>query len=112
MLYFKPFRSKLNLEQATNIPNFKMRVAEKWSPVLRPALEATAAGLGLNSDALRQNSIFTTATQNRATTVIDGEIFTDGNNLVIVTVDFDPMGRTSHGRRDVVRPESIESYNL
>ena len=111
MLYFKLFRETLTEAQFNRFGDLKATVAANWSPLLRPALEAPAAILGLSADALRQGEELLKGPINRGRFAVDGEIFTDARSLVVLFVRWSDQ-QVRRGRPHVITGDVEYSLNV
>jgi hypothetical protein len=86
MLYLKMFRGSLSAAHLACFRSLKARLGEQFKPLLSPAVDATARVLDVPAEQLRKSSSERNARYEPDTVAVDGEIFTAGSNLLVVSI--------------------------
>jgi hypothetical protein len=104
MLFLRTFRKALDQTEVDRLKPLSSLFKGEWRPLLRPALEAPAAILGVDVDILRQRTTGTRSLER----IIDGEIFTDGRCIFVLSLRSD---RTHSSRyRQVQESETLSLH--
>ncbi len=109
MLYMRIFRAELSAGNEEHFKALKARLGDRLSPLLRPAVQATADLLGVSTDDLRGRSEPRQLFYEANTPAIDGELYTDGRNLFILALMSGSRTRLVQ-RRDQLIMEQVEEH--
>src|SRR5258705_5779438 len=96
MLYLRMFRADIPEGQVDSFDVLKARLAERYQPVLRPAIDAVGKILGVSPTTLRRSSGHRESLEFRR--ALDGEVYADGDNLVIASLNEDPRRARNRSR--------------
>lgn len=113
MLYLRMYRAELSSGQFARLDELRRILGETLRPLLLPTLQAPAEILGVSAESLRPSVTSGQDTLLRAaTTVVDGEVYTDGESLIAISV-YAPTSRLLRsGGRTVLRPTNEVVYRL
>jgi hypothetical protein len=105
MLYLKTYWAELSKLQLKKIPDLKDRLAQHMRPLLQPTLGKAGEVLGTAPEELRSSKTGRREFFEPRRIATEGEIFTDGRSLIVLSVYEDSSRRTASIQRAVASEE-------
>ncbi len=99
MLYVRTYRGEIRQSQLERLNMMKVRLAERYRPLLQPMLEAASKVLGVAPEVLRRSKTPRREFIETRRVALDGEVFADGTHLIVLCLHTaDPQQRHARTR--------------